>query len=104
MDTAQRGMGLDWPGARELIRQSLDDAPAERDRIFCGVGTDQLDPAAARDLDHVTAAYLDQLHAVQGMGGRVILMASRALARVARARPTTPPSMRRVLWPRPSTR
>jgi hypothetical protein len=98
MDTAQRGMGLDWPGARELIRQSLAAAtPAERDRIFCGVGTDQLDPAAARDIDHVTAAYLDQLHAVQGMGGRVILMASRALARVARSPEDYATVYRRVL-------
>jgi hypothetical protein len=98
MDTAQRGMGLDWPGARELIRQSLAAAaPAERARIFCGVGTDQLDPAAARDIDHVTAAYLDQLHAVQGMGGRVILMASRALARVARSPEDYVTVYRRVL-------
>jgi hypothetical protein len=85
MDTAQRGMGLDWAGARALIRRSLEAAsPAERDRIFSGVGTDHLAPADARGLDDVVAAYLEQLDAVQGMGGRVILMASRALARVAR--------------------
>jgi hypothetical protein len=85
MDTAQRGMGLDWPGARDLIRRSLAAAaPAERDRIFSGVGTDHLAPEDARSLDDVVAAYLHQLEAVQGMGGRVILMASRALARLAR--------------------
>jgi hypothetical protein len=85
MDTAQRGMGLDWAGARALIRRSLEAAsPEERDRIFSGVGTDHLAPADARGLDDVVAAYLEQLEAVQGMGGRVILMASRALARVAR--------------------
>jgi hypothetical protein len=85
MDTAQRGMGLDWTGARALIRRSLEAAsPAERGRIFSGVGTDHLAPADARGLDDVVAAYLEQLEAVQGMGGRVILMASRALARVAR--------------------
>ncbi len=85
MDTAQRGMGLDWNGARELIRRSLEAAePAERDRIFSGVGTDHLAPEAARSLDDVAAAYLEQLEAVQGLGGRMILMASRALARVAR--------------------
>ena len=85
MDTAQRGMGLDWPGAQELIRRSLAAAaPDERGRIFSGVGTDQLAPADAATLDDVIAAYLEQLHAVQALGGRVILMASRALARVAR--------------------
>lgn len=84
MDTAQRGMGLDWAGALELIERSLDAAaPDERERIFSGVGTDHLDPANAESLDDVVAAYLEQLHAVQKLNGRVILMASRALARVA---------------------
>ncbi len=86
MDTAQRGMGLDWPNALTLIGESLKAASAEeRGRIFSGVGTDHLDPASARSVDNVVAAYLEQLHAVQGLGGRVILMASRALARVARS-------------------
>ena len=86
MDTAQRGMGLDWPNALALITESLKAAtPEERGRIFSGVGTDQLDPGAAGGVDDVLAAYLDQLHAVQERGGRVILMASRALARVARS-------------------
>lgn len=85
MDTAQRGMGLDWPGAHELIRQSLADARGRKDAlIFSGCGTEQLDPAAARSLDDVIAAYLTQLHAIQKLGGRIILMASRALARIAR--------------------
>lgn len=84
MDTAQRGMGLDWPTARELIERSLSAAdPAERERIVSGVGTDHLDPAEARSLDDVVAAYLEQLAAVQKAGGRVVLMASRALARIA---------------------
>ena len=84
MDTAQRGMGLDWPAARELIERSLGAAaPVERERIVCGVGTDHLDPAEARSLDDVIAAYLEQLTAVQKAGGRVVLMASRALARIA---------------------
>jgi len=86
MDTAQRGMGLDWPNARRLIEASLGAvSPAERELIFSGVGTDQLDPAEARGIDDVVAAYLDQLHAVQRVGGRIILMASRALARLARS-------------------
>ena len=84
MDTAQRGMGLDWPTARELIERSLAAAaPAERERIVSGVGTDHLDPAEARSLDDVVAAYLEQLAAVQKAGGRVVHMASRALARIA---------------------
>jgi len=84
MDTAQRGMGLDWAGALELIERSLAAAaPQERERVFSGVGTDHLDPSDARSLDDVVAAYLEQLAAVQKLGGRVILMASRALARVA---------------------
>ena len=84
MDTAQRGMGLDWPTARELIERSLAAAaPTERTRIVSGVGTDHLDPAETRTLDDVVSAYLEQLAAVQKAGGRVVLMASRTLARIA---------------------
>ena len=84
MDTAQRGMGLDWPGAHELIRQSLNSAKGRKDAvIFSGCGTEQLDPAQARSLDDVVGAYLTQLHAIQKLGGRIILMASRALACIA---------------------
>jgi hypothetical protein len=84
MDTAQRGGGLDWPGALKLIGKSLEAAShQERDRIFSGVGTDQLVPADARTLDDVVRAYSQQIEAVQSLGGRLIVMASRALARVA---------------------
>ncbi len=84
MDTAQRGMGLDWPGAHELIRQSLGSTRGRKDAmIFSGCGTEQLAPEEARTLDDVVAAYLTQLHAIQKLGGRIILMASRALARIA---------------------
>lgn len=82
MDTAQRGMGLDWPGALDLIARTKAELPEAR--VFNGCGTDQLDPAQARDLDDVRAAYLEQVTAIQRVGGRIILMASRALARVAR--------------------
>jgi Protein of unknown function (DUF993) len=93
MDTAQRGGGLDWPGALKLIGKSLEAASGqERDRIFSGVGTDQLVPADARTLDDVVRAYSQQIEAVQSLGGRLILMASRALARVA----TTPEDYRIV--------
>lgn len=83
MDTAQRGMGLDWPGALELITRTGADLPEAL--VFNGCGTDQLDPAQARSLDDVRAAYLEQVEAIQKVGGRLILMASRALARVAAA-------------------
>jgi hypothetical protein len=86
MDTAQRGMGLDWPNALELIRRSTAAArSAGHRRIASGVGTDHLDPAEARDLDDVIRAYEEQIEAVEAAGSPVILMASRALARVARS-------------------
>jgi hypothetical protein len=85
MDTAQRGTGLDWAGARELIRRAL---AAAKDRpgalIACGAGTDHLSPGPEADVDAVIGAYEDQIEAVESLGGRVILMASRALARAAR--------------------
>ncbi len=85
MDTSQRGMGLDWPTALELIRRSLDHAGSRAGQIYSGVGTDHLAAADARTIDDVVRAYLEQLHAVQKLGGRVILMASRALVRVAQS-------------------
>lgn len=85
MDTAQRGMGLSWASARELITRTLREAASrEHAPVFSGIGTDHLAPGDARDLDDVIAAYLEQLEAVQALGGRVILMASRALAQVAK--------------------
>lgn len=84
MDTAQRGMGLDWPAARELIRRSLAAARATGGAIVCGAGTDQLAPADGVTLADVERAYAEQVGYVEGQGGRVVVMASRALARVAR--------------------
>lgn len=81
MDTAQRGMGLDWTGALELITRTKAEIPDAL--VFNGCGTDQLDPAQARSLDDVRAAYFEQVEAIQRVDGRIILMASRALARVA---------------------
>ncbi len=86
MDTAQRGAGLAWPQALELVRRSAAEARATPGaRIASGVGTDHLEPAAARSVDDVLAAYEEQLEAVEAAGSDVILMASRALARVARS-------------------
>ena len=85
MDTAQRGMGLDWAGALELIGRSVRQAKATPGAVvFSGAGTDHLDPASVRSLDEVIAAYEMQFEAIEALGGRIILMASRALARVAK--------------------
>jgi Protein of unknown function (DUF993) len=84
MDTSQRGMGLSWNSAHELIKRSLKNAGRRAPSIASGVGTDHLPPNDARSLDDVVKAYLEQLHAVQRLNGRVILMASRALVRVAK--------------------
>ena len=86
MDTAQRGMGLDWPTSLELIRRSLDaarDVPGAR--VASGCGTDHLAPEDARSVDDVIRAYDEQMAAIEKLGGRLIVMASRALARVARS-------------------
>ncbi|WP_432170648.1 dihydrodipicolinate synthase family protein [Streptomyces sp. 1222.5] len=77
MDTAQRGMGLDWDGAAELIRRSAAEANAVGGRIACGAGTDQL---TGGTLAEIRAAYEEQLAVVEETGARAILMASRALA------------------------
>ena len=83
MDTAQRGMGLDWGGALELITRTKSELPDAM--VFNGCGTDHLMPEDARSIDDVKRAYLEQVEAIQKVGGRLILMASRALARVAKS-------------------
>ena len=93
MDTAQRGMGLDWPTSLELIRRSLDaarDVPGAR--IASGCGTDHLAPDEARSVDDVIRAYEEQMAAIEALGGKLIVMASRALARIA----TSPADYERV--------
>lgn len=82
MDTAQRGMGLDWAGAAELIRRSAAEARSTGGRIACGVGTDQLTPGT-HSLGEVRAAYEEQLALVEETDSQAILMASRALAAAA---------------------
>jgi hypothetical protein len=84
MDTAQRGMGLPWEQARELINRSAARAAELRTAIACGAGTDQL-PDGRHPLAAITAAYEEQVGVVQDAGARVILMASRALAASARS-------------------
>jgi hypothetical protein len=84
MDTAQRGMGLDWPLALELIKRSTAAANAQGALLASGAGTDHLPPDKALTVQDVTHAYLEQCEAIEAVGGRIILMASRALAAVAR--------------------
>ncbi|NKM58922.1 DUF993 family protein [Rhizobium anhuiense] len=85
MDTAQRGMGLGWPEARELIRRALDEAAGRKDAmIACGAGTDHLTPGPDVTVDTILRAYEEQIETVEAAGGRIILMASRALAAAAK--------------------
>ncbi|MFD7308172.1 dihydrodipicolinate synthase family protein [Promicromonospora sp. NPDC059942] len=91
MDTAQRGMGLDWAATQELVRRSAAEAASVGARVAGGAGTDQLDPAVVAALEPgdaglavVTEAYREQVGVVQDAGAQVIVMASRALAQVAR--------------------
>jgi hypothetical protein len=86
MDTAQRGMGIDWLTARELIQRSVAHARTISGAdLACGVGTDQIAATANTTLNDVLAAYSEQVETVEAAGGRIILMASRALAECARS-------------------
>jgi hypothetical protein len=103
MDTAQRGMGLYWDQAKDLIRYSAERAGDARRTggaghtggtggterrgglIACGAGTDQLPAGEAHTLTAIARAYDEQLELVQSSGARVILMASRAMAASARS-------------------
>ena len=82
MDTAQRGMGLDWSTTRELITRSGAEARAVGGRLACGAGTDQLSSPSST-LKEITAAYEEQVGVVEQAGAQVVLMASRALAATA---------------------
>ncbi|SDE43102.1 Protein of unknown function [Paenibacillus sp. UNCCL117] len=84
MDTAQRGMGLDWNRSKELIRASIAEARSVGGKIACGAGTDHLHPGPSVTIADVEAAYEEQVGFIEGEGGQVILMASRALAACAR--------------------
>ena len=85
MDTAQHGMGLDWNNSLDLIKRSVALAKKEGGTVASGAGTDHLAPSASLTIDEVIRAYEEQCAAVEGAGGRIILMASRALAACARS-------------------
>jgi Protein of unknown function (DUF993) len=84
MDTAQRGMGVDWATARELIERTMRAAKVHpmRPRVACGAGTDHVPLEDLRDADDIIAAYAFQMDAIQKAGGQVILMTSRAFAAI----------------------
>lgn len=84
MDTAQRGMGLDWPTSLELITRSVAAAKPRNGLVFSGAGTDHLAVEDAKSIDDVIKAYEQQFEAIEKVGGRIILMASRALAKLGK--------------------
>src|SRR6218665_1713472 len=86
MDTAQRGMGLTWTEAQELIRRSQAEARSRSDGLIAyGAGTDHLAPGPDVTIDDIIRAYEEQVGFVEAQGGRVILMASRALKAAAKS-------------------
>ncbi|TIN29896.1 MAG: dihydrodipicolinate synthase family protein [Mesorhizobium sp.] len=85
MDTSQRGMGFDWANAQELIRRSIAEArTVDGADLASGAGTDHLAPSTAKTVDDVIKAYEEQFAFIEGLGGKAIMMASRALAAVAK--------------------
>lgn len=81
MDTAQRGMGLDYPAVRDLVRRSAAEARSVGGRIVAGVATDQLEGAAT--VPQVLDAYRRQLADVVVAGAVPVIMCSRHLAAAA---------------------
>ena len=84
MDTAQRGMGVDWPTALELIQRTMAAAKVHprHPRVACGAGTDHVPLAQLRNADAIFAAYAHQAEAIEAAGGQLILMASRAFTAI----------------------
>jgi hypothetical protein len=86
MDSAQRGMGFDWTAARELIKRSVAESKTVPGAVLAsGAGTDHLEPGPRVTLADVEAAYEEQCAWIEGCGGRIILMASRALTACAKS-------------------
>jgi hypothetical protein len=86
MDTSQRGMGFDWTAAKELIKRSVTESKTVPGAVLAsGAGTDHLEPGPRVTVADVEAAYEEQCAWIEGCGGRIILMASRALAACAKS-------------------
>ena len=98
MDTSQRGMGFDWTTAKELIKRSVAESKTVPGAVLAsGAGTDHLEPGPRVTIADVEAAYEEQCAWIEGCGGRIILMASRALAAVRQE----PRRLREGLRPHP---
>src|SRR5439155_1556703 len=86
MDSSQRGMGFARPTAKELIRRAVAEARSLPGAVIAsGAGTDHLEPGPRVALADVEAAYEEQCAFIESVGGRIILMASRALAACAKS-------------------
>jgi hypothetical protein len=83
MDTAQRGMGLAWPQARELIERSAREAASVNGRLACGAGTDQLDRLRTWSLPEIGEAYAEQIAFIEACGAQPVMLASHGLAAAA---------------------
>ena len=100
MDTAQRGMGVDWPTSLQLIARSIDAAKGFPGALLAsGVGTDHLKSDATVTVNDVIRAYEEQCAAVEKLGGRIVLMASRALVKAARMVISLPLSRSEIFTP-----
>lgn len=99
MDTAQRGMGVDWPTAKELIERTMAAAKVHplRPRVACGAGTDHASPSDLATPDGITGAYETQMAAIEAAGGQIILMASRAFPAISASADTYHAVYRRLI-------
>jgi Protein of unknown function (DUF993) len=99
MDTAQRGMGVDWLTAKELIERTMKAAKAHplKPRVACGAGTDHASPADLASADGIVRAYETQIEAIEAAGGQLILMASRAFTAISAGADTYHAVYRRLI-------
>ena len=99
MDTAQRGMGVDWPTALDLIQRTMRAARAHpmRPRVACGAGTDHRPLQALTTPDAILSAYTEQAEAIEAAGGQLILMASRAFTAINASQDTYHHVYRRLI-------
>lgn len=99
MDTAQRGMGVDWLTAKELIERTMAAATSHpmKPRVACGAGTDHKQLTELRDADAIIAAYETQSEVIEKAGGQIIIMASRAFPPIGAAPETYARVYRRLI-------
>jgi hypothetical protein len=83
MDTAQRGMGMDWESVKTLVSRTMKDAKVVGGLVVSGVATDQL-PKGEHSLESIARAYTEQLDFTLSVGATPVLMCSRDLAATAK--------------------